>query len=126
MKLKNEVKFWGFVSTEKKKELMSRAHVIVVPSLREGWGLIVTEANAVGTAALVFDSPGLRDSVKSGITGLVTEYNTPECLAWNLEVLHSSPKLLKKLSENAHRWSFSFNWDNTGQVAKKWLQEYVR
>ena len=50
---------------------MSRSHVIVVASIREGWGLIVTESNAVGTPALVYDSPGLVDAVKINITGLV-------------------------------------------------------
>ena len=48
---------------------MSRAHVLLVPGVREGWGLVVTEANAMGTPAMAYDVPGLQDSVINGVTG---------------------------------------------------------
>ena len=37
-----DVTFYGHVSNEKKYDLLSRAHVILVPAVGEGWGLIVT------------------------------------------------------------------------------------
>jgi glycosyltransferase involved in cell wall biosynthesis len=50
---------------------MSRAHVLLVPGVREGWGLVVSEANAMGTPAVAYDVPGLRDSVKDRVTGVL-------------------------------------------------------
>jgi glycosyltransferase involved in cell wall biosynthesis len=50
---------------------LSRAHIILVPAVREGWGLVVTEANAMGTPAIGYDDvPGLRDSIRHGETGI--------------------------------------------------------
>lgn len=44
---------------------------ILVPSVKEGFGLIVLEANANGLPAIVYNVAGLRDSVQSGINGVV-------------------------------------------------------
>ncbi|MHB1613705.1 MAG: glycosyltransferase family 4 protein [Actinomycetes bacterium] len=57
------VTFFGRVSEERKRELMARAHVLVVTSVREGWGLVVDEAAATGTPTIAYDVAGLRDSV---------------------------------------------------------------
>ncbi|RME21685.1 MAG: glycosyltransferase family 1 protein, partial [Candidatus Zixiibacteriota bacterium] len=67
--LTEAVEFPGFVSVEDKVNRMRRAHVAVLPSLKEGWGLTNIEANAVGTAVIAADSPGLRDSVRDNETG---------------------------------------------------------
>jgi len=53
----------GRVGAQEKLELMASAHVLVVTSVREGWGLVVDEAAAMGTPSIGYDVPGLRDSV---------------------------------------------------------------
>jgi glycosyltransferase involved in cell wall biosynthesis len=57
--------FFGKVSHEKKIELLSRAHFLVAASVREGWGLVVTEAAEVGTPSIAYSVPGLVDSIRS-------------------------------------------------------------
>ena len=57
------VEFRGRVSDAEKFAAMSEAHALIVTSVREGWGLVVSEAAAVGTTAIAYDVPGLRDSV---------------------------------------------------------------
>lgn len=57
------VTFHGRVSEERKHELMTRAHLHVFASHREGWGLTVTEAAALGTPSVGYDVPGVRDSI---------------------------------------------------------------
>lgn len=61
----DSVKIFGSISDSEKVSRMSRAHVLVATSVREGWGLIVTESASVGTPAIAYDVPGLRDSVKA-------------------------------------------------------------
>ena len=73
------VKFFGHVSNSERNELISRSHVLVVTSIREGWGLVVTEAALLGTPAIGYDVPGLRDSISSAGGQLVEP--TPENLA---------------------------------------------
>jgi glycosyltransferase involved in cell wall biosynthesis/O-antigen/teichoic acid export membrane protein len=59
------VVFLGKVSPEKKLERLARAHVLVATSVREGWGLVVSEAASVGTPSVTYDVAGLRDSVRA-------------------------------------------------------------
>ena len=60
---------------------MARAHVHVATSVREGWGLVVSEAAALGTPTVAYDVPGLRDSTRAA--GGVVVPPTPDALvAW--------------------------------------------
>ena len=80
--LPSGVTIFGHVSYEERQSRLSRAHVLVATTVREGWGLNVSEASAVGTPTIGYDSPGLRDSIPmSG--GVVVPIN-PEALAEEL------------------------------------------
>ena len=93
-------------------ERLSRAHVLLVTSVREGWGLVVTEANALGTPAVAYDVPGLRDSVKSDVTGLLTGV-FPRALAEAATGLVSDEDLYERLRSAALAWGSSCSWDKT-------------
>jgi glycosyltransferase involved in cell wall biosynthesis len=56
------VEILGRVSEEEKIDRMARAHVHVATSAREGWGLVVSEAAALGTPTIAYNTPGLKDS----------------------------------------------------------------
>jgi glycosyltransferase involved in cell wall biosynthesis len=60
------VTFHGRVTGAVRDELLQRAHVLCTSPLREGWGLIVIEANAMGTPVIGYDVPGLRDALAFG------------------------------------------------------------
>ena len=60
-------------SSETKVELLKKAWVIAVPGVREGWGQVVTQANALATPAVDYNIPGLRDSINHGYNGLLVE-----------------------------------------------------
>ncbi|MGI5242311.1 glycosyltransferase family 4 protein [Dactylosporangium sp. CA-139066] len=82
------VTLFGRVSRAERDELLARAHVLVVTSVREGWGLVVDEAAAMGTPAVGYDRPGLRDSIPPA--GGVLVEPTPAALAAALA--HGLPK----------------------------------
>lgn len=111
--LEGKVKFWGFVSQEKKFELLARAHLLINPSVREGWGLVNIEANSMGIPVVAYSSPGLVDSVKDGLSGILctdNTDNTPEVLAENVLRVLSCDDLYNKLQEGAIKWSSNFTW----------------
>ncbi len=119
--LEGVVVFCGFVSEKEKKQRMNRAHVLVLPSGREGWGLVVTEAAAVGTTSIGYPSPGLTDSIKHNKTGLITAQKSPESLAKTIIDLQNAPLVRQTLQQNAHAWAKSFSWDNTGAEFGRFL-----
>jgi glycosyltransferase involved in cell wall biosynthesis len=65
------VSFLGRLGGEEVRDRLARAHVLVATSVREGWGLNVSEAAACGTPAIGYSVPGLVDSVPSSGGALV-------------------------------------------------------
>jgi glycosyltransferase involved in cell wall biosynthesis len=121
-----DVKFCGYVSSEMKYDLLKRAHLVLMPATREGWGLVVTEANAMGTPVVGYNVPGLRDSIKDGETGILTKENSPDCLASSAVSLLKSPQLLKNFSYNALQFSKQFDWDTTYNMFDKILSQMLK
>ncbi len=120
--LEESVRFWGGIPDEEKTRLLQRAHILVACSVREGWGLAVTEANAMGTPAVVYDVPGLRDSTRHGETGLVCQENAPASLAEGIATLLQDPAAYGRLQQGAWEWSKTFNWDATARSFAEALQ----
>ena len=106
------VKFFGYVDDARKFDLMQRAHAMLVPGIREGWGMVITEANACGTPAIAYDIVGYRDAVRDGETGVLTE-PTPEALARGAISFARETDLQRRLPEGALSWSRQFSWDAT-------------
>ena len=110
--VRDSIKVLGRVSVGKKIELLQKTYILVSTSVKEGWGLTVTEANSQGTPAIVYDIDGLRDSVKNGKTGIVCNKNTPESLAKNIISLLLDKGKYENLRQNAWRLSKDFNFGN--------------
>src|SRR2546425_6471929 len=68
----------GRVDEKERAARLARAHVLVATSVREGWGLNVSEAAACGTPSIGYRVPGLVDSVQAA-GGAVVEPK-PEAL----------------------------------------------
>lgn len=119
----NLVTFWGYTDRPTKERLLAQAHLLVMTSVREGWGLVVTEANRLGTPAVVYDVPGLRDSTRDGQTGIVCRRNTPTCLARVIAALWEDPALYQRLRTGAWAWAREFNWDTTAREAWHVIEE---
>jgi glycosyltransferase involved in cell wall biosynthesis len=68
------VHFHGFVDERTKHELLARAWLHLCPSVKEGWGLVVTEAAGHGVPTVAYRSAGgLRESVLDGRTGVLVD-----------------------------------------------------
>jgi glycosyltransferase involved in cell wall biosynthesis len=109
------VAFLGFLPREEKARRLREAWVLVQPSPKEGWGLTVIEASACGTAVVAADSPGLRDSVRHGETGLLVRYDDDAALAGALESVLVDPARRKALAAEGVRWAARFTWPDCAQ-----------
>ncbi len=125
MKLDEAVEFTGFVSKEDKLDRLRRSHVAVLPSLKEGWGLTNIEANAVGTTVIAANSPGLRDSVCDGKSGLLYEYGNIDHLTEKLYTVLSDSEVRNKLESGALEWAGQFSWDIASRKFEQVINEIV-
>ena len=116
---KQDIEYLGRISSEQKSQLLQKAHLITVTSIKEGWGLIVTEAASQGTPAAVYNVDGLRDSVRHDQTGAVCVDNTPARLASSIVELLSDQSHYQKLRKNAWEWSKQINFEISHQQFTK-------
>jgi glycosyltransferase involved in cell wall biosynthesis len=109
----NSIQVLGRVSDKKRLELMRDAAVIVVTSIKEGWGLIVTEANSQGTPAVAYDVDGLRDSISDGQSGLLVDSGDVKALGVAINNILSDTNQYEQLRDYAWRWSKEFTFENS-------------
>jgi glycosyltransferase involved in cell wall biosynthesis len=119
------VGFRGYLDGSQKHELLARASLVVMASVREGWGLAVTEANALGTPAVVYDRPGLRDSTVNEHTGLVIPAD-PASLAAGIVRALTEPGLYDQLRSGAVEWSRQFGWERASTAFERALVDVAR
>ncbi len=124
--ISQNVNVWGRVPEGKKFELMSRAHLLLHASVKEGWGLVVLEAAAVGTPSVVYNVSGLKDVVKNNITGVVLADNSPDRMAAAAMKLTYDSARYRDFQKNGKEWVNSLKWTTvTGEslrLLKKAMQ----
>ncbi len=121
-----DIVFHGFVSEERKLELMSKSHTLLYPSDREGWGLTVTEAGAVGTPSIVYNSPGLIDAVNNGQAGYIASKNDSNELFELMKDSIENKKLYKTMRNNAYEFSKKFQWTRTAEVLEEEMHKLMK
>ena len=123
LKLENSVKFAGFVPQPTKINLLKKSKIVLIPSVREGWCLVATEANALGCIPIGYNVPGLKNSIKSGYSGLLTKNNTHDLAQAATSILQNQ-NLRLKLIENGILWSKKFTWKNCYLDFKSFISKY--
>ena len=114
LQIKKRCVFFDYVTQEKKFELLAKAWVLVHPSIKEGWGLNVIEANSVGTPAVGYNVAGLKDSIVNGKTGLLVSSNVTS-LADGLSSIVSDKERHDYMTKEAIKWSRNFTWEKAGE-----------
>jgi len=104
------VEFRGFLPRAEKACRLRGAWALVQPSPKEGWGLTVVEAGACGTAVVAADSPGLRDSVRRDVTGLLVPFGDDGALADALIRVLTDRPLRERLAAGGIEWAARFRW----------------
>jgi glycosyltransferase involved in cell wall biosynthesis len=103
------VTFWGYVDEDKKMSLLQSARVLIVPSVREGFGINVIEAASAGCPAVGYDVPGLRDSIRHGETGYLVA-SADEAAAKVIELLTDQAGF-QRMSANCLAYAAGFDWE---------------
>jgi len=123
--LEARVRFLGYVTPEEKINLLRRAWAIVLASPKEGWGLTNLEAAACGTPGISSDSPGLRESIVDGETGILVPHGDIAALAAAMQRLADSRGLVEKLGTAGRRFAEGFTWNRSADDTLSHLQNTV-
>jgi glycosyltransferase involved in cell wall biosynthesis len=107
------VTFHGHVGEDEKVRLLHRAWLMVLPSVKEGWGLAVMEAASLGVPTVAFRSAGgVTESILDGRSGALVD-DGDELLARVADLL-ADGATRARLGAGARAHSRSFTWAATG------------
>lgn len=115
------VRFLGYITEDEKRDWMRRAWANLYTSPKEGWGISNVEAAACGTPSIASDSPGLRESVVDGRTGLLVPHGDVEALADAMARLANDPARVGALGAGARRFAERFSWDHAAAQTERHL-----
>lgn len=103
------VTFTGHVSEQEKHEILARSWLMVLPSLKEGWGIVIGEAGSHGVPTVAYASAGgTRESIGDGTSGLLVD--TPEELTEAVRRLVADDAERRRLGKGAREMSHTFSW----------------
>ncbi len=103
----------GYVDQSELVELYRKAWVVASTSLREGWGMTVTEAGACGTPSVATRISGHEDAVIDGQTGILVD--DLDEMVESLRLMLSDDVLRKRMGNSALDHAAQFSWENTAR-----------
>lgn len=95
--LTDEVRLLGHVPQPQLKELMSRSHALVLPSLEEGLAMVMAQALACGCPVVASRNTGAEDLFSDGVEGFITEAVEERSLTDRLQALADDPSLQERM-----------------------------
>lgn len=110
----------GHVAADELVAWYRRAWVVASASLREGWGMTLTEAAACGTPAVATDIAGHRDAVVHGETGVLAADGQ---LAAALAAVLGDPRLRARLGAAAQARAAAYRWESAAHATLEVLAE---
>lgn len=116
------VHFTGVVDEAEKDRILRRSHWLLHTSQREGWGLNVIEANALGTPAAVYPVEGLRESTLDGETGVLARNQTPEALVERLMEMMPRDAAYQAFRRQAWERAKTMHWSRILPDSCDWLE----
>ena len=79
------IEWWGH--KQNMPEVLKLAHIVALPSYREGLPKVLLEAASIGRALVATDAPGCREIVRDGVNGFLVQAKESKCLAEAIEKL---------------------------------------
>jgi glycosyltransferase involved in cell wall biosynthesis len=121
--LSSAVHFEGALNNEPLIKKLRQAHILVVPSSYEGFGIVYLEGMAFGLPAVGTTAGAAGEIIEHEKTGYLIEPNDSTTLATHLSQLASNRSLLTKLSLSARRrYTQQPTWSETAGQIRAFLQ----
>ncbi len=109
--LKNNIEFLGFVSDKKLTKIYSESDLFILPSLVEGFGMVLTEAMGYGLPIIATNIGGVNEVVRNNEEGILVEPRNPKDMANTISKLIKDKNLYKKYQKNAINRVNDFSWE---------------
>lgn len=120
--IREMVTFHGRVTDLERDALLHRAWVQIFPSVKEGWGLAITEAGAAGVPSIAYRTAGgVGESIEHGVSGVLVDDLAELVLA--TRGLLTDPARRRRLGDGARAKALSRSWDSAASEMAKVLAQ---
>jgi glycosyltransferase involved in cell wall biosynthesis len=124
--LSSVVSFHGALDNQPLIEMYKRAHVMVVPSSYEGFGIVYLEGMGFGLPAIGTTAGAASEVITHGEDGYLIAPDDATALASHLNELATNRDLLLKLSLNAaKRYQSQPKWEETAKSIREFLLSVI-
>lgn len=108
----------GHIPQERLKDVMSRAHVMVLPSIEEGLALVQAQAMACGCPIIATTNTGAQDLFEDGVQGHILPIRRPDLITERLQALADQPEVRDAMGQRAlARVQQAGGWKQYGEAA---------
>ncbi|MDZ7586587.1 MAG: glycosyltransferase family 4 protein [Patescibacteria group bacterium] len=120
------VKVTGYVSEVDKPKLYHQASVVVLPSIKEGFGMTLAEAGASGLPVIGNKHSSIKEIIQDGQTGFLAKPNAVADWVNKLLQLIKSPTLCQKMGEAGQKFiRTNFTWEKNIQTHLKVYENLI-
>jgi len=123
--LNKKVKMVGWVQGKQKLELISHCMAVCVPSRVEGWGLVATEAAAMGKPVIGTKVVGLEESIIDGKTGILVPKENIIEFSRAIKMIVQDKELREKLGNHARETTRLFTWEKITEKRENFFYKVV-
>lgn len=117
--------FRGQAGRKEVLEEMGRSDVLVLPSLFEGFGLVILEAMAAGLPVVTTQNTGGPDVIEEGKEGFIVPAGNTEALREKMRYFVQNPRQAGKMGQAAHLKAAHFTWERYGSLYAEIVEEVV-
>jgi glycosyltransferase involved in cell wall biosynthesis len=104
---------------------MARHDVLVLPSLHEGFGLVIGEAMAQGLVVIATPHSAAPDLIDDGVDGFLIPIRSTEAIVEKLELLLQEPARLREMKLAARRKAQTHSWEAYRRALVRLAREVV-
>ncbi len=124
--LEEKIKFLGAIPNEKIPEYLAQADCFVLPSLKEGFGIVILEARAADLPVIGTRVGGIKELIEDGKTGILVEPGNSEAIAKAIQKIYSNPELRTKLINLAMARLKRYDWQNIAERVYSIYQKILK
>jgi len=114
------------VSQERLFDLYTKASVLVLPSLCEGFALVILEAMAHGLPVITTANSGCGDFVEDGVNGWIVPIRDAQALARRMESCLGNLNALSEMGEVSRRKARNWTWDKYCELHSQTVYSFMR
>lgn len=114
-KYKNNFNYMGRVPQNELYKYYSQANVFVLPSIEDGFGMVINQAMACGLPVIATENTGGPDIIRDGTDGFIIPIRDVEKLKEKIMFFYENQDVARKIGENAQNKAQSaFSWNDYG------------